>query len=145
MMLYFFLLGLLIGSSVFSSGVPALPSQSEPSSQSITSNLALPIGLSSHVDLSLSSGFPPTPTNLSVSPLATQNVRCNGTEYRSNLRADSCMNVLTQVPRDPRPVRFSRRGGGNYDVGLPARWISRECLYCISPPGPCVAYIGLRL
>jgi len=128
---------LLCGSSVLPSGVSAIPSQPEPSPQSITSNLALPIGLSNQFNLSISPEFP-TSTNLSVSSLATQSVNCNGTKYRSDLRVDSCLNALNQIPRDPREIRFSQRGFGHYEVALPSRWISCKCTCCFSSPVRCI-------
>jgi len=133
---------ILIGGSVLLSEVSALPSQPEPSPQSITSNLALPIGLSNQFNRSISPEFS-TSTNLSASSLATQSVHCNGTQYRSNLRADSCMNALSQIPRDPRKIRFSQRGFGHYEVALPARWISCKCSCCSSSPVFCAVYLEL--
>ena len=88
--------------------------------QSITSNLALSIGLSNQFNLSISPEFP-TSRNLSVSSLATQSVLCNGTKYRSVLRVDSCLNALNYIPRDPREIRFSQRGFGHCEVALPSR------------------------
>jgi len=105
--------------------------------QSITSNLALSIGLSNQFNLSISPEFP-TSRNLSVSSLATQSVNCNGTKYRSDLRVDSCLNALNHIPRDPQEIRFSQRGFGHYEVALPSRWISCKCTCCSSSPVRCI-------
>ena len=61
-------------------------------------------------------------------PQAGGFINCNKTKYRSDLRAQSCADAVSQIPRTQHIQRFARRtlGPEASDVGLPYRFISGE-------------------
>lgn len=49
---------------------------------------------------------------------------CDGPKYRSNLNPISCQDAVAQIPTSAGHQRFSLRGIGQYEIGLPFRYIS---------------------
>ena len=106
---------------------------SQESLENASSNLTLPVGWRDNIDGSSPTNSTQPSRNISV---GDAQIFCSGTKYRNNLKSDSCLHALIQIPNDPTNLRFSMRGlSRQYDVALPARWISRECLLPTSSKG----------
>lgn len=88
---------------------------------------------SDHVALALANpGSNETAPNNATVPTTMSATRCDvfcsGEKYRKDLRGESCRDAVRQIPNIAQKQRFAIRGGGSYDVGLPARFMSGKFL-----------------
>ena len=72
---------------------------------------------------------------------AGQQIHCNS--HWGTPPVSSCKDALAQIPVEPHTIirdptySYGPRGQGNFDVGLPFRWISCTSLYIHGPPFQC--------
>lgn len=64
-------------------------------------------------------------------------VLCSGERYRTDLIGPSCADAVRQIPARDQKLRFRTRPGGEYDIGLPLRFVSGGFLMT-----PCVCIIS---
>lgn len=92
---------------------------------------ALPLDFYSNALFARLKGNDGNTTNSSRASLMPQNggfIHCDRKQYQSGLRARSCADAVSQIPRSQQVQRYARRefGPEASDVGLPYRFISGE-------------------
>lgn len=71
------------------------------------------------------------------STLSLPTVLCDGETYKSNLLSASCLDAFHTIPSNVEELSFGDREDGDFDVPLPYRWVSCECLDSFSVSLPC--------
>ena len=61
---------------------------------------------------------------LDLSSTGATNIHCSGEEFGKNLRYNSCLDALTEIPEDGDPKTVGFRDMGDFDIPLPHRFIS---------------------
>ncbi|KAI4175164.1 MAG: hypothetical protein LQ348_006235 [Seirophora lacunosa] len=60
-------------------------------------------------------------------------VLCSGERYRTDLIGSSCADAVRQIPALDERLRFRTRPGGEYDIGLPLRFVSADGKCIVEP------------
>ena len=92
----------------------------------------LPLDFDSNALFARLKGDDENATNASRASLLPPNgalIHCDREQFQSGLRAHSCADAVSQIPRSQHVQRYARReiGPEASDVGLPYRFISGEC------------------